>query len=124
MRQLATTPGSALRRHLLGEHAEWGPHEENTARLLEVQAYQLDLDWIRTTTDPDDHQLLRERLDAKRRGIKPPKRPIIPPVAQRPPTLAAQHAQAYADQLAAHANQGRVTEQVTTDEFDEALDLS
>lgn len=120
--QLAATRGSALRRHLLGEHAEWGPHEENTAQLMEVQSYQLDLDWARIVDDPDDAELRRERLEAKRRGVRPPKHPIVPPAAQRPPELAEQRLQDYLDKIAA-SEPTRVKEAVSRGEFDRAMGL-
>jgi hypothetical protein len=41
--------------------SHWGPHEENTALLLEAQAYALELVWADRTTDPDDPAVKRDR---------------------------------------------------------------
>lgn len=120
VRRLPSVRGSALRRLVLGDEAEWGAVEENLARLLEVQSYFLELDWIRNTTDPDDPEVRRERLQAKRRGDKPPRRPIVPPAALRPNELAEKRFQDWIDELAATAP--TPTQQwVTTDEFDRVI---
>lgn len=95
IRQLLKTRGSALRRQELGDHADWGPHEENTARLLDVREYELELAWADRTFDPDDREAHRERLEAKRRGIKPPPHPIVPPVAYRPEKIAEKRLEQY-----------------------------
>lgn len=101
VRQLVKVRGSMLRQELLGDYAEWGPHEENTAQLLDIRAYELDLAWADRTINPDDQDVRRERLEAKRNGIKPPEHPIVPPVAHRPAELAEERLQQYLDQLAA-----------------------
>lgn len=93
---------SALAREESGPWGRWDAHKENTARLLEVMSYRLDLEWTDRTTDPNDPDLKRERAAAKRAGLKPPDRPIVPPVAMRPRELAEEHAQQYADAIAAH----------------------
>jgi hypothetical protein len=93
---------SATVRESLGDMADWDAHKENTARLLEVIAYRLELEWVDRTTDPDDPEVKRERVAAKRAGKKPPERPIVPPVALRPRELAEQRAREYADLLSAH----------------------
>lgn len=92
---------SALVREESGAWADWDAHKENTARLLEVMAYQLELDWIDRTTDPDDPEVKRERAIAKRDGIKPSEHPIVPPVAMRPHDLAEERAEQYVELLAA-----------------------
>lgn len=97
--QLVKTRGSALRQELLGDYAEWGAHEENTARLLDIRAYELELAWADRTIDPDDRDVRRERLEAKRNGIKPPEHPIVPPVANRPSDLAEQRLKQYLEQV-------------------------
>lgn len=101
IRQLVKTSGSALREELLGDYAEWGPHEENTAQLLDIRAYELELAWADRTIDPNDQDVRRDRLEAKRRGIKPPEHPIVPPVAHRPGDLAQERLQQYLDKIAA-----------------------
>jgi hypothetical protein len=79
--------------------SHWGPHEENTALLLEAQAYALELKWADRTTDPDDPAVKRERAQAKRAGIKPPSHPLIPPVAHRPDSLAERRLREYLEQI-------------------------
>lgn len=111
---------SALRRLLLGDHAEWGPDEENRALLLEVQAYQLQLDWTDRTTDPDDPAVRRERAEAKRNGLKPPKRPAVPPVAQRPAGIAEERLKAYIDELVSHEPKP-TKELVSLEEFNRVI---
>jgi hypothetical protein len=120
VRRLVNIHGSALRRLLLGDHAEWGPDEENRARLLEVESYRLDLDWLTRITDPDDPEVVRERVEAKRRGDKPPPRPIIPPAALRPHELAEHRWQTYLEQLAWQEPEPS-KQLVTTDEFDRVI---
>lgn len=100
IRQLVSTRGSALRRELLGDYAEWGAHEENTAQLLDIRAYELDLAWADRTIDPEDREVRRERMEAKRRGIKPPEHPIVPPVAHRPSDLAQERLKQYLEKVA------------------------
>jgi hypothetical protein len=114
-------PDSALRRELLGEEAEWGPHEENTARLLEVQAYALDWQWQRETVDPDDPKVRRERMEAKRNGIKPPPRPLIPPVAARPSGMAEKRLTEYLEQVSAHLSPKATRRMVSIEEFNELI---
>lgn len=117
MRQLAATPGSALRRELLGDEAEWGPHEENTARLFEVQAYKLDWEWAQNTAD--EHEVRREQAEARRNGLKPPRRPFIPPIAERPAGIAERRLEEYLRQVAEHSAPYRPV--ATLDEFDKVI---
>jgi len=107
-----------LRRELLGEEAEWGPHEENTARLLEVQAYKLDWEWARETVD--ENEIRREQAEARRNGVKPPRRPFIPPVALRPAGLAERRLEEYLRQVTEHTAPYRPV--VSLDEFDKVID--
>lgn len=91
---------SATSRSELGAWAYWDAHKENTARLLEVQDYLLQLLWIDRTTDPEDREVKLQRAAAKRAGLKPPKAPIIPPVAMRPGALSEERIAAYMERLA------------------------
>lgn len=95
--------GSALVREESGPWANWDAHKENTAQLLEVMAYFLELEWVDRITDPDDPEVKRERAVAKREGVKPSPKPIIPPVAMRPHELAEERARDYAERLLAHS---------------------
>jgi hypothetical protein len=105
--------------------SHWGPHEENTALLLEAQHYALELIWADRTTDPDDPKLKRERVQAKRAGIKPPPHPLIPPVAHRPDTLALQRLQEYLDALEKYrAGPEPEVKYLTSSDFDRELGLT
>lgn len=94
---------SALAREEAGVWADWDAHKENTARLLEIEAYKLELAWIDRTTDPDDKDVRRERLEAERAGIKPPPHPAVPPIAMRPAELREQRLQEYLETVASFA---------------------
>lgn len=120
VRRLVDIRGSALRNLLLGDDAEWGPDEENRARQLEVQSYSLELDWAEHTTDPNDPEVIRARLEAKRRGERPPPRPIVPPVALRPADVAERRWQAYLEELRQHAPKP-AKQLVTLAEFDSVI---
>lgn len=96
----------------------WGPHEENTALLLEAQHYALELAWADRTIDPNDPEAIKARRDAERAGVKPPPHPMIPPVAHRPPELAEQRLQQYVEQITAHRTPQREKVMVSLDEFD------
>lgn len=121
--RLVQIRGGAFRKLMLGDDAEWGADEENRAQLLEIQAYQLELGWADRITDPNDPKVKREQAEARRRGIKPPPRPVVPPIARRPGDLAEQRLRDYIEELAAHQPK-RVTERVSLTEFDKAMGLS
>lgn len=122
IRQLGEIPGSAMRRQLLGEHGDWGAHEENTARLLDIQAYWVDWSWSEKTVDPNDPAVRRERLEAKRKGATAPKRPLIPPVAARPQGIAEQRLTEYLERVTDHMGTASDRRMVSTDEFDRLID--
>jgi hypothetical protein len=67
----------------------WGEHEENTARLLEQQAYRLHLLWHQLDPDPDLDEITAERDRARAAGVPRPPFAPVPPDALRPPWLAA-----------------------------------
>jgi len=83
VKQLVAQKGTCLRRALLGDD-DWGPHEENTARLLDALYYQQEQAWIDRITDPDDQAIARERALRKAGRSRPPEDPPIRPVALRP----------------------------------------
>jgi hypothetical protein len=60
-------------------------NQENTALLLETLTAQIEWAWADRTIDPEDPEVKRERAKAKANGVKPPKHPILRPVAKRPP---------------------------------------
>lgn len=116
--QILRQPGTALRRELFGP--EWGYHEENTARLYEALAHTVKHDWIDRITDPEDPEVKRERAEAKRSGRKPPERPVLEPVALRPPEWADRRAEQWLQEIEAATKQpGRVERRfLSTAEFE------
>lgn len=124
VKRLVRIRSSALADLLSDGEAEWGAHEENTAQLLEVQSYLLDLEWAQRTTDPDDPAVKAERERARANGIKPPKKPLVPPVALRPKRLAEQRYEEYLQKLTESQQPHRVREQLDSDEFDRRLGLT
>lgn len=103
----------------------WGPHEENTARLLEAQAYALELAWVDRITDPDDPAVKRERAQAKRAGIKPPRHPLVPPVAHRPDAVAELRLKEYLDAIARYSTRPAPdVKYLSSAEFDRELGLA
>lgn len=90
VRQTLETRGTALNHAVLGDQAEWGLHQENTARVLDALYHQAETSWVDRTTDPDDPEVKRARAEAQRSGRKPPPHPPIRPVALRPASVAAQ----------------------------------
>lgn len=106
-------PESALAREESGPWGRWDAHKENTARLMEVMSYQLELNWVDRITDPDDPELKRERAKAKRAGLKPPAHPLIPPIAMRPSEIAQERFTEYRELVDAH-NAPQITTQASS----------
>lgn len=115
---------SALAREESGAWSDWDAHKENTARLLEIEAYKLDLAWADRTVDPDDREVKLERLAAQRAGIKPPPHPMIPPIAMRPHEIREQRLQEYLKEAAAFRAPKREKLHVGTSEFDRLMNLT
>lgn len=94
-------PGAELVNLVLQLSQEWGPHEENTALLLETLTAQLDWGWADRTVDPDDPEVKAER--ARSKGIKPPPHPILRPVALRPAAQDEARWQSYVQEISKYA---------------------
>jgi hypothetical protein len=90
-------PAARLVGLITGLSEFWGPHEENTARLLEAYAYQLEWGWADRTIDPDSPEAKQARAEARK--VKAPPHPIIPPAAYRPKTFADERMQEYVEEL-------------------------
>lgn len=58
---------------------------ENLAMLVDRKDYWLNSEYRSWVTDPDDPEVKADR--ERRKKIKPPPRPLLPPVAQRRPEL-------------------------------------
>lgn len=120
VRRLAAIRTSALAAVLDPDgDREWGPHEENTARLYELMRWQGGLEWTDRTVDPDEAR--RRAIQAKRSGIKPPAEPLIPPVALRPPGEAERRLTAFIEEAAKYQPRSSV---VTRADFDRAHGLA
>lgn len=85
---------------LVEELDSWGPHEENTALLLEHQAFALGLKWSDRTVDPEDPDVVARREEAEAAGIEPPPFPPVVPIAHRPPKQALARIEQYTEQVA------------------------
>lgn len=77
----------------------WGAHEENTARLLEAQAYWLQLHWNDRDPDLDPDEIEAERARAEAAGVPRPPFPPVPPVAERPHWIQTQRFDEFADRV-------------------------
>lgn len=67
----------------------------NIAYLVDLLSYKVHADYQQWITDPDD-PAVKAAVEARRRaGIKPPPAPLVPPVAVRPRSVAAEHEAAY-----------------------------
>lgn len=102
----------------------WGPHEENTAQLLETERYKLELDWADRTIDPASPEVKAARREAEMAGIKPPSHPLIPPIAHRPREIADLRIQQYLDEVAAANTAPREKVLVSLDEWEHAMGLA
>jgi hypothetical protein len=118
--RLSHVPETALAREL---GVDWSPHEENTARLYEVLHHWLGLEWIDRTTDPDDPEVRRRRAEDKRRSVKPPPYPLVPPVALRPDQIAEKRHAAYLDEVQRWSAPQVERRNVGSDEFDRIMGL-
>lgn len=56
--------------------------------LVDRDDYWLNAEYRQWVTDPDDPEVKRAREERKRRKVKPPPSPILPPVALRPEGMA------------------------------------
>lgn len=74
---------------LLDLRSSWTHTDENTACLYDLANYWLELEYVKSTTSPEDAK--RAAAEQKRSRKQPPPFPIIRPVAHRP---AREHAEA------------------------------
>lgn len=75
-------PGVDLVNLILQLDQAWGLHEENTALLLETLNAQIEWSWADRTINPDDPEVKAERV--KQKNSKPPRYPVLRPMAKRP----------------------------------------
>lgn len=79
---------------------EWGYTDENIASLIDREDYWLNAEYQSWTTDPEDPEVKKAHEQRKRSGAKPPPKPIIYPIAQRPQHAAARRAKELLAQVA------------------------
>lgn len=94
---------SATARAELGDRFDWNHLAANVAHLVDLMSYQVHADYVQAITDPEDPQIRAEQERRNRQGIKPPPVPLVPPVAIRPESVAAEYEDAYRDMVARFA---------------------
>ena len=67
---------------ILDLRSSWTETDENTACLYDLANYWLELEYVKSTTSPEDAK--RAAAEQKRSRKQPPPFPIIRPVAHRP----------------------------------------
>lgn len=110
---------SATVRTELGDLYDWNHMSANIAELVDLMHYWLHSEYAKWIYDPDDP----ENRAAKRSKVKPPKEPLIPPVAFRPNSVAQQRVAEYAERVAELAGDDRAERSISSDEFDALIDL-
>lgn len=68
---------------------------ENLAMLLDRTDFDVNFEYVSSTTDHDDPDVVRERALRRKHGIKPPPMPILAPVAQRAPEITSELIERY-----------------------------
>lgn len=71
-------------------------------------SYKVHAEYMEWITDPEDPEVKAEAEHRKRAGIKPPPIPLVPPVAVRPESVAADYEASYR-QLVERFTDSRVT---------------
>lgn len=103
--------------------ADWGYIPENLARLVDLMTAWLNHEYASWTADPEEVE--EQRRKRKRAKIAPPPRPLIQPVAARPPSLHEQLEEAYAEEAVKYQlpEVDSSPRMVDSDEFDAMLDM-
>ncbi len=93
-------PDSATGRAELGDRIDWNHLAANVAELVDLMSFQVNAEYQQWIVDPDDPEVKADREHRKKNNIKPPPMPLIPPVAFRPGSVAAEYRTAFADLVA------------------------
>jgi hypothetical protein len=80
----------------------WTDADENAALLLEWLAHSSTVEWQRLTVDPDAPEVVAQRQAAEASGVKPPSRPVVPPMARRPWLEQRRRIEAFADEVSGY----------------------
>lgn len=80
---LRTWPWQDVAALILDLRSSWTHTDENTACLYDLANYWLELEYVKSTTSPEDAK--RAAAEAKRSRKQSPPFPLIRPVAYRPP---------------------------------------
>lgn len=114
-------PDSAVARAELGDTWDWTHLAANVAELVDLMHYWLHAEYAQWTADPDEVK--------RRPKVPPPPVPLIPPVAHRPPSVAAAYVAEFAERAAEHdtgeprsAAERARTRWVTSAEADQLID--
>ncbi|WP_233426066.1 hypothetical protein [Corynebacterium silvaticum] len=68
---------------------EWTKTDENIAHLVDREDFWLNAEYSSWITDADDPEIQSAREHRKQSGMKPPPKPILWPIAERPQRAAA-----------------------------------
>ena len=108
---------SATVRAELGDRFDWNHLAANLAELVDIMHFWLHSEYAKWTYDPDDP------ANKGKPKSKPPKNPLIPPVAFRPESVHQERMTDYMQQIVdAAEDSGPTTEWVSSDEFDAWVD--
>ncbi|MFI5504461.1 hypothetical protein ACFLIN_03740 [Corynebacterium kutscheri] len=77
----------------------WSHTDENLAKLIDREHYWLDSEYAQWVFDPEDPEVKQAQARKKQSRVKPPEKPIVPPVASRPAAAQLKALEAYNSQL-------------------------
>jgi hypothetical protein len=108
----------------MGDLWDWNHLAANLADLVDLMSYWLGNEYAKWIHDPDDPETKRRDAERRRRKVKPPPMPLIPPIAHRPPSVAGQYQERYLQLLTEHApDPGPTKTVVSLDEWERAAGL-
>lgn len=105
-----------MAREEMGDLADWSKLAENVARLVDLTEYWLRSEYAKWTADEDEIKA------ARRNRRKPPPFPLVPPVAERPPSIQ-ERLDAQYEAISSEFNVDRSPRLVSDEEFDHLLGL-
>lgn len=106
---------SALARDVQGDLHGWDYVAANVAELVDLMHFWLHQEYAQWVYDPDDP----ENKNAPK--VKPPKQPLIPPIAYRPESVMTRLVEDYTEKALVLSPQSK-KRVVSSDEFDSIID--